>query len=99
MIMKKIITFAIIITMISTVWAAAHTISEDKALHNEWENTREVITVRVQYGDTLDGFGYEYKPEWMDVREYREQVKDLNDMTSSMLYAGQTIKLYVEGAE
>ena len=97
--MKKISIFVTIIVMISTVWVAAHTIRENKTLRAEWETTREVITVTVQYGDTLDGFGYKYKPSWMDVRDYREQVKDLNRMTSSTLYEGQTLKLYVQGGE
>ena len=95
--MKKIGVLVTILVMISTVWVAAHTISERTRLEEEWESTREVITVIVQYGDTLDGFGYEYKPTWMDVREYREQVKELNNMTLSTLYAGQTLMLYVEG--
>lgn len=97
--MKKILILAIIVITLSTVWAGAHTIKERKELENEWEATRVVIAVKVQYGDTLDGFGYEYKPSWMDVREYREQVKELNGTRSSMLYAGQTIKLYVQGDE
>ena len=97
--MKKIMSFVIIILAITTVYVGAHTIREDQRLHKEWENTREVIIVTVSYGDTLDGFGYKYKPSWMDVREYREQVKDLNRMTSSTLYANTTIKLYVQGAE
>lgn len=60
-----------------------------------WAQTRDVVTVTVSSGDTLDGFGYKYKPEWMDVREYREYIKELNGMESSTLYVGQQLKLYV----
>ena len=94
---KIMLTTIIATTLISTVWAGAHTLNERAELEANWESTREVITVRVCSGDTLDGFGYEYKPSWMDVREYREQIKDLNDMSTSTLYANTTIKLYVQG--
>lgn len=60
----------------------------------EWKNTCDIITVTVSSGDTLDEFGYKYKPEWMDVREYRELVKELNGMENSTLYVGQQLKLY-----
>lgn len=95
--MKKIAVFVIIILAITTVLAGARTISTNHRLRTEWEDTREVITVRVHYGDSLDKFGYQYKPTWMDIREYRKLVIDLNDMTSAMVYANTDLKLYVQG--
>ena len=61
----------------------------------EWYDSRYITEVVVYSGDTLDGFGYQYKPKWMDVREYREYILELNGLTSSALYIGQTLKLYV----
>ena len=67
--------------------------------YTEWNDDRHIAEVVVSHGDTLDGFGYQYKPEWMDVREYREYILDLNNLTSSDLHIGQTLKLYVVGTE
>ena len=63
----------------------------------EWLEDREVIEVRVQSGDTLNGISYEYKPSWMNVSEYSYLILDLNDMDNSNLYAGDTIKIYAVG--
>lgn len=67
--------------------------------YTEWYEDRHIADITVTSGDTLDAFGYQYKPEWMDVREYREYILDLNNLTSSDLYVGQTLKLYVVGTE
>ena len=60
----------------------------------QWEENREIIIVEVKYGQGIDDFGYVYKPDWMDIREYREYVKELNGMKNCTLYAGQELKLY-----
>lgn len=65
----------------------------------EWKADRHIIEVTVSAYDTLDDFGYQYKPEWMDIREYRDYIAELNNLTSSDLYIGQTLKLYVVGTE
>lgn len=68
-----------------------------KAQWSDWEQTREIKTVYVQRGDSVDGYWAEYAPEWMDRSDYREEIKELNNMDSCYLYAGQTLKIYVEG--
>ena len=89
--MKKIlITSALALCIFSMGFSFAQKAQQ----RNEWEENREVITIHVFSGDTLDGIGYDYKPEWMDVREYREIIRELNDLDSCMLYAGQELKIY-----
>ena len=65
----------------------------------EWKADRHITEVTVSHGDTLDEFGYQFKPEWMDIREYRDYIIDLNNLTSSDLHIGQTLKFYVVGTE
>jgi uncharacterized protein YpuA (DUF1002 family) len=55
----------------------------------EW-NTFEYT---VSQGETLWEIAKEYCPEDMDCREYIYEVKELNNMTTSDLYIGQTITL------
>ena len=90
--MKKILTVILALLCITLVGVKAYS---DNGKQTEWENTRTVMTVIVDKGDTLDDFGYQYKPDWMDVREYRQKVMELNNMNSAMLYDGQSLKLYV----
>ena len=70
-------------------------IYEDVEQKNQWEATRVVHIVCVDRGETRDEIGYRFKPEWMDVREYRHYIMELNGMESSNLYAGQDLKVYV----
>ena len=59
-----------------------------------WYENREVIEYRVKWGDTIDGISYEFKPSWMDVREYRCYIADLNDKDDSSIYEGEVLKIY-----
>lgn len=70
-------------------------IYEDVEQKNQWEATRVTHIVCVDRGETLDEIGYRFKPEWMDVREYRHYIMELNGMESSNLYEGQDLKVYV----
>lgn len=92
----KVHTGLIIILALFIFVAIGAKITNDNKCMQEWKNNRTVITVTVTCGDTLDKLGYKYKPSWMDVREYREQVKELNNMKTSGLRAGQCLDLYVE---
>lgn len=89
--MKKIlITSALALCIFSMGFSFAQKAEQ----RSEWEETREVITIHICSGDTLDEIGYEFKPEWMDIREYRESIKELNNLDSCMLYVGQELKIY-----
>ena len=80
--------------IIATIFAVGYKVSNDNALESEWVENREVVEIRVAYGDTLDEICYEYKPDWMYILEYREHILSLNGMDNCMLYAGQTLKVY-----
>lgn len=91
--MKKITTICIaaVIILIVAISIFQH------CRHDTWLKNREVITHQVTYGDTLYDLAQEYKPSWMDIREWCYEVCRLNDMECSDLYAGQTIKIYAIG--
>ena len=97
--MKKFNIIFILALIVITIVLAAQTVSADAQRRSHWENTREVITIQIIPGDTLHGLWAEYGPAWMDRREWTYEVMDLNDMDSCMLYAGQTLEIYVEGNE
>ena len=86
--------FLIIISFMLVLLVIGIKTSTTLSQKSEWENSRQVITVVVYHGDTLYDLALEYKPSWMDTREYVYQVEQLNDMTNGNIYAGQTIKLY-----
>lgn len=87
-------TGTLIVFVLFAVIVVGFKVNHDHKQRAEWESNRKVITVYVGDGDTLDEFGYKYKPEWMDVREYREEIKELNGMQTSTVYAGQELKVY-----
>lgn len=91
--MRSNIRFILVIALIAIAFLVV--ILSVHGRQTEWEQHRQVITVVVCYGDTLYDFALEYKPSWMDAREYIYQVQQLNDMNSSTIYVGQTIKLYI----
>lgn len=80
--------------MIVAIFAIGYRAGANNMQQSQWEEQREVITVQVCYGDTLDEICYEYKPSWMDIREYRYEVMELNNMESSTIYANTTLRLY-----
>ena len=92
--MKRLAIAAIIVFC---TFVATFTIARDTQAQTEWENSREIITVVVCQGDSIDGYWAEYAPSWMGREQYRYEIKALNDMDSCTIYAGSTIQLYVEG--
>ena len=94
--MKKIAVAAIIIFCISV---AAFAIARDVRAQNDWEDSRQVVTKMVQHGDSIDGYWVQYAPSWMGREQYRAEIKALNNMDTCNIYAGNTIKLYVQGGE
>ena len=92
---RKQIVMLTVMAIISAVVMSVYIGNKIKR-YNEWEATRSIITVTIRYGDTLDYYAEKYSPEWLDYREYRAEILKLNGKTSSSVYAGETIKLYVE---
>lgn len=70
------------------------TIYRDYQNTHEWESTREVHLIRVQSGDSVDGYWAEYAPSWMNREDYREEFKELNNLDSCYLYEGDFVKVY-----
>ena len=91
--MKKLYVAIVIIMCL----AVSCKMLEDQTEQSEWVENREVIAVTVPTGAGIDYFGSYYAPEWMDLREYRAQVMELNDMDDATLYAGQTLYVYTMG--
>ena len=92
---NRIKTALLILAVIVITSVFAVSISSANDTQSEWYNTRVIKTITIHSGDTLDGIGYEYKPSWMDVREYRYLVMQLNDLDSAMIYPGDQLKVYV----
>ena len=96
----KYIKFALVSAFIlALVLVCGFKIHNNNTRLEEWHNTAVVKTICINPNDTLDDIGYEYKPSWMDVREYRWYIQQLNDLDGSMLYAGQTLDVYVEASQ
>ena len=92
---NKFILITITVAILTGIGSTIATACINNSRYNEWEDTRVIKTVTVHRGDTLDAFGYEYKPEWMDITKYRSIIMELNDTTDAALYEGQALKLYV----
>lgn len=92
---KARLTAVLLTVLIMSIPTAS--VIQDYTRRTEWESTREIKTVYVNSGDSIDGYWAEYAPSWMDRSDYREAIKELNGIDSCYLYAGQTLKLYVEG--
>ena len=90
--MKKIITLILVTLTIATIGIKMHS---DKQIRTEWEEDRQIDTIVISSGDDLWSIAEEYKPSWMDCREYIYEVKELNNMTQSGLYAGEQLLIYV----
>ncbi len=50
-------------------------------------------TVKVQAGDTLWKIAREHKPKHVHIHDYIGRLKDMNGLTSSMLYEGMLLRL------
>lgn len=74
-------------------------IAHANAQLSNWKDTREVITIQVAPGEGIDHYWAEHAPSWMDREIYREEIKELNNMSDSSLRAGQTLKIYIEGGD
>lgn len=78
-----------------TAGVATHDVASDIHRRHTWTNERQVIEITVEPGDTLYSYAEKYAPAWMDLRDYCEAVKDLNDTNRSDLKAFQNYKLYI----
>jgi hypothetical protein len=85
---------SVAITIVVLIGITKHQIKQNQM--QQWTENRDIIVVTVPLGVGIDYYGYKYKPKWMHIDEYREQIKELNDMKNCTLYTGQKLKLYKE---
>lgn len=87
--MKKIIVLVLAVLTIISIKAY-----NDKKVRTEWEENRVVNTIVVSSGDDLWSIAEQHKPSWMDAREYIYEIKELNNMFTSYIYAGEQLLIY-----
>lgn len=56
-------------------------------------NEEEIIDYTIAPGQTLWSIAREYTPNSKDIRETIYEIKQLNNMTDSTIYPGQTIQI------
>lgn len=56
-------------------------------------NEEEIIDYTIAPGQTLWSIAREYTPNSKDIRETIYEIKQLNNMTNSTIYPGQTIQI------
>lgn len=65
------------------------------SIANTDKKEAEIIDYTITPGETLWSIAGEYTPNSKDVRETIYEIKKLNNMTASNIYAGQTIKIKI----
>ena len=95
--MTKALVIILTLATIGTCILGINLHNKEVARYDDWVANREVITVYISSGDTLDGYYVEYAPDWMDRYTYRAAILELNGMHDCTIYAGDYIKLYVVG--
>ena len=95
--MRKLFAVLCTVVAVAIIVVCANSLRADAQRRSNWEDSREIISVVIQPGDSLDGLWAKYGPHWMDRRDYRIEIIELNNLDSAMLYVGDKIKLYVEG--
>ena len=94
--MKRLFVILVLVFTAVLLVITTKVVYADHVRQTEWENTREVITIYVQSGDSVDGYWVKYAPDWMSKEQYREEFRELNNTSSCALYKGDRVKVYVE---
>lgn len=92
-----VLTALCIIMSVYCIAVAAQRYTDISSEYDTWLQTREVITITVLPGDTIDGYWVEYAPDWMTCEQYRYELQTINDLDSCTIYAGDTIQIYIQG--
>ena len=93
--MNKILMTMLTMTAILATIILCISFHNDKEVRTEWEENREVSIIVISSGDDLWSIAENYKPSWMDPREYIYEVQKLNNMTQSCIYAGEQLLIYI----
>lgn len=85
----SIIFYGLIAAVVISLFCCLTT---DKKEYNNWLESRKITEIYIENGDTLWNIAQQYKPNFMDIREYVYEIKQLNDI--DMIYAGDIIQIY-----
>lgn len=92
--LKKVIAAVIALATVVTIIACIKSVTNYKEMSEQWYNARTTTTITIAPNKTLWSIAEQYKPSWMDTREYIHEVKTLNNMDTSFLDVGQTLEIY-----
>ena len=92
--LKKMLAVTVAFVTVITLIACVSAIRSNASARDTWCETRVVTTITVKPNKTLWSIAEEYKPSWMDTREYIHEIKTLNDMDTSFIDVGQTLQVY-----
>ena len=90
-----LVAIALILAIAFSLLTIGYRIGEIKTRQKEWTNNRKVTTYTVESGHTLWNISSQYKPEWLDTREYIHEIKALNNTTDSNINEGDIILVYI----
>jgi hypothetical protein len=94
--MEKLIERMLVVAVVIASLVAICSVVNSHAQHNEWVETRTVETIRVAPNETMWQIAEQYKPDFMDTREYIYEVKTLNNMSDTYLYVGDKLLVYTD---
>lgn len=89
-----LIAIALILAIATSLLIVGYNIGYNKAREDEWQNNKQVVSYVVDSGDTLWTIAEQYKPAWLDTREYIYEIEQLNDGLSTYLQIGDEILIY-----
>jgi LysM repeat protein len=95
---NKLLERGLVIAVVITSLVVLYSVVQDHAIHNEWVESRTIETIRVAPNETMWQIAEEYKPSWMDTREYIYEVKELNNLSDTYLYVGDEIQIYISNS-
>jgi hypothetical protein len=93
--MRGIGRITIFLTSVAVIIAVISTPLIHKAKVNNFISNAEIVEVSVREGNGLDHYCYQFKPEMMDIEEYRYLIMEENNLPQSgEIYSGQVINFY-----
>lgn len=84
--------FILLILLLGVYFNTSLSFSENSSEETEIHRTEQYL---VRSGDTLWEIAMKYKQTQEDPREYIDRLMAMNDMSNAMIYAGQTITVYI----
>ncbi len=86
--MKKILKIILSISLLNII---LFLLLENTTAYTDKE--KEIISYTVSQGETLWSIAKQYKDDKTDIRQYIYEIKQLNNMNTATIQAGQIIKL------